>query len=26
MASDVRAVLDDYLAAYLSPVTSNVSL
>ena len=26
MASDVRAVLDDYLAAYLSPVTSSVSL
>lgn len=26
MASDVRAVLDDYLAAYLSPVTWNVSL
>lgn len=26
MASDVRAVLDDYLAAYLSPVIWNVSL
>ncbi|NDB72530.1 MAG: hypothetical protein EB033_08390 [Proteobacteria bacterium] len=26
MASDVGAVLDDYLAAYLSPVTSDVSL
>jgi hypothetical protein len=25
-ASDVRAVLDDYLAAYLSPVKWNVSL